>query len=238
MLNTHYLVLYYSSKLIISIFSSTKLITYILPIYPFLACITAAILLNYEKPENSKNRVLTVLLAIMGIIFFAAGCVLPFAKQLLQNDFAQYTTVLLPFAPAMIIGGICITICSIKDLRKELFFAIVLFITVLSAVGVPAAFKFDYIFGQNDLMKFANRAKVQNETLASFGFGRRFSLNYYYQKHVIYEQFSLYDKLQNLLNDDNTVIVIKNINVEEYSKHADFKIIDQGVKYSLIKKGN
>lgn len=218
--------------------SSTKLITYILPIYPFLACLTAAVLLNYEKPEIPKNKLLTVLLAILGVIFFIAGCILPFVKQLFQNDFAQYITVLFPFAPIMILGGFFITLFSIKDMRKQLFIVIVAFITALSAIGVPSAFKFDYVFGQNDLMKFANMAKVQNETLASFGFGRRFSLNYYYQKHVIYEQFPLYDRLKNLLDDDNTVIVIKNVDIEEYSKHADFKIIDKGVKYSLIKKDN
>ena len=218
--------------------SSTKLITYILPIYPFLACLTAAVLLNYEKPEIPKNKLLTVLLAILGVIFFIAGGILPFVKQLFQNDFAQYITVLFPFAPIMILGGIFITLFSIKDMRKQLFIVIVAFITALSAIGVPSAFKFDYVFGQNDLMKYANMARLQDEKLASFGFGRRFSLNYYYQKHVIYEQFLLYDRLENLLKDDKMLVVVKNIDIEECKKHTKFVIVDSGTKYSLIKRDN
>ena len=108
--------------------------------------------------------------------------------------------------------------------------------TALSAVGIPIAFNIDYMFGQNDLIKFAKMAKESNNTLASFGFGRRFSLNYYYQKHVIYEQVPLYDKLETLLNDDKTLIVVKNKDIEEYGKHSNFDIKETVTKYSLIKK--
>lgn len=218
--------------------SSTKLITYILPVYPFLACLVTAILLSYEKQNDSKNKILTAFLVCLGLIFFIAGCFLPFCKSFSPMEYAQYFAVLLPFSPVMIIGGIFIVICSVKDLRKELFWVFVLFITSLSAVGVPAAFKFDYVFGQNDLMKYANMARLQDEKLASFGFGRRFSLNYYYQKHVIYEQFLLYDRLENLLKDDKMLVVVKNIDIEECKKHTKFVIVDSGTKYSLIKRDN
>lgn len=217
--------------------SSSKLITYILPIYPFLACITAATLLEYSKSKHSKNKILTAFFVIFGAIFTIAGIAVPFITKPLSTALSGANMqILLPTVPIMVLGGIFMVIFAAKDCRKKLFITIVAFMTALSAVGIPIAFNIDYMFGQNDLIKFAKMAKESNNTLASFGFGRRFSLNYYYQKHVIYEQFPLYDKLETLLNDDKTLIVVKNKDIEEYGKHANFDIKETGTKYSLIKK--
>ena len=217
--------------------SSSKLITYILPIYPFLACITAATLLEYSKSEHSKNKILTAFFVIFGAIFTIAGIAVPFITKPLSTALSGANMqILLPTVPIMVLGGIFMVIFAAKDCRKKLFITIVAFMTALSAVGIPIAFNIDYMFGQNDLIKFAKMAKESDNTLASFGFGRRFSLNYYYQKHVIYEQFPLYDKLETLLNDDKTLIVVKNKDIEEYGKHANFDIKETGTKYSLIKK--
>lgn len=209
--------------------SSTKLITYILPIYPFLACLTAKVILDISEDEN-WNKVFNNVSVFAGIMFIIAGLSV-FSPIEIQG---QRLSNVMVCCPVTIFFGILLII--LKD-KKQLFLTTVLFFTMLSTIAVPAAFKYDYLFGQNDLMEYAKEAKENGSQLASFGFGRRFSLNYYYDGHVIYEQFPLYDRLNNLLNEENTVIVIKNIDSEEYSKHADFVVIHRGTKYSLI-KGN
>ena len=106
----------------------------------------------------------------------------------------------------------------------------------LSAFGMGTGFNIDYAFGQNDLMKYAKMAKDNNHAIASYGFGRRYSLNYYYQKHVIYERnINNYAKLKELLADKNTVVIIRNKNADEISQNAKFTVIEKGKKYSLIK---
>lgn len=216
--------------------SSSKLITYILPIYPFLACLTAKIIIDSSQNE-AINKFIRIINLVLGAIFIAAGLAIPdFIMPFFPSEIDGFAFELRPFAPILIIGGILLLVFTIKNLKKHLFISVIAIMTMLSAIGVPTAFKFDYLFGQNDLMHFAQYAKANNQQLASFGFGRRFSLNYYYQKHVIYEQFPIYERLNELLKDDNTVIVIKNKDLEEYKKHAEFAVIKDGYKYLLIKK--
>ena len=213
--------------------SSSKLITYILPIYPFLACLTAFVIISYEKVENF-NRVFIAFFSSLGLILITSGF-FPFFKSLLPPFLSVYFNVLSAFSFIFLIFGFLFIYFSFMSYKKQLFVTLVSFIMFLSAFGVPLAFNIDFSFGQNDLMNFAYFAKVTNSKLASFGFGRRFSLNYYYGKHVIYEQYPLFDNLNNLLKDKNTLIVIKNKDVQEYKKHSRFDVIKIGTKYSLIK---
>lgn len=216
--------------------SSSKLVTYILPIYPFLACLTAKIIIDYCQ-EEKINKFISMINFVLGVIFIIAGCAIPYIiMPFFPSEIDSFAFELTPFSPILIIGGILLLVFTIKKSKKQIFISVIAIMTMLSAIGIPTAFKFDYLFGQNELMDFAKQAKANNQQLASFGFGRRFSLNYYYQKHVIYEKFPIYERLNELLQDDNTVIVIKNKDLEEYKKHANFTVIRDGYKYLLIKK--
>ena len=226
-----------ASLLILTFFSisSSKLVTYILPIYPFLACLLAAIFISYLKSKE-YDKSIKISSIIIGSIFAIAGIVAPIVYMFLPQDIAEIIKDAIIITPTLLfIAGLGMIICAKQNYKKGLLTVFILFMTILSAIGTPIAFKIDYAFGQNDLMKYAKVAKDNNQNLASFGFGRRFSLNYYYQKHVIYEQFLLYDRLKPLLENKNTVIVIKNKDIEEISKNANFNIIEKGTKYSLIK---
>ncbi|MCR5261796.1 MAG: glycosyltransferase family 39 protein [Candidatus Gastranaerophilales bacterium] len=220
--------------------SSTKLITYILPIYPFLACLTAKVILDIEQTDKWDNF-FTNITTLFGIICVLTGIGVFCSKPFLPEELVQFVEYLYPFSSIFIYFGFVIFLASLihkyssTEFKNSLFKTTVAVMLVLSAAGIPIAFNFDYLFGQNDLMEYAKKAKDDNQKLASFGFGRRYSLNYYYGKHVIYEQFPLYDRLNNLLKDKNTVIVIKNKDYDEYKKHAKFDVIMAGIKYDLIK---
>ena len=206
--------------------SSSKLVTYILPIYPFLACLSAMIFISDNEEYDKPIRVSEI---ILGVIFLIAGLIVPctywffdFYKEIPIDDFV---IILLIFS--------AIVFFVKKNFSKTMAF--VFLMASLSAFAIPYAFNIDYSFGQNDLMKYAKAAKQSGNTLASFGFGKRYSLNYYYGKHVIYEPLPIYENLRELLKDKNTVVVLKNKEIVEIQKNADFQIIDKGVKYSLVR---
>lgn len=216
--------------------SSTKLITYILPIYPFLACLTASIFDKYLNSEEYQKSI-NISSIIFGIILLITSClsVLTY-KFYLASDTAEIIKPAIKFAsPLFALAGILLIVYAKKNCKKAVFSTIVLFMMLLSAFGTPIAFNIDYKFGQNSLIEFAQKAKDENKTLVSFGFGRRFSLNFYYQKHVIYEQFFDYDKLNKFLQDKNTVIVVKTNDLPEIEANAKIEIIEKDKKYSLIK---
>lgn len=210
--------------------SSTKLVTYILPIYPFLACLAAPIFLC-EK-GNEYNKPVRITEIILGSVFLAAGLIVPTVRYLTNvlNKIPSDNFIITFF----IVVGLFLIIK--KKLSKIVSFVI---LTIgLSAFGIPYGFNVDYSFGQNDLINYAKLAKFNNLQLASFGFGKRYSLNYYYGKHVIYETLPIYANLKFLLKDKNTVVVIKNKDFKEIKQNADFQIIEKGVKYTLIKGKN
>lgn len=216
--------------------SSTKLITYILPIYPFLACITAYLTVKYIT-DDEYTKAFNISTIVTGSIFLTAGIVSCFIKLFLPAEIYSDLAAGLPVVPILFIGaGVLMLISSIKSNKKAVFGSYVLFMMFLSAFGMETGFNIDYAFGQNDLIKYAKIAKDNNHAIASYGFGRRYSLNYYYQKHVIYERdINNYAKLKELLADKNTVVIIRNKNADEISQNAKFTVIEKGKKYSLIK---
>ena len=222
-----------ASLLILCFFSSSssKLITYMLPIYPFLACLAATI---FMSDENKKALDITSIL--FGIAMLITGIVLPFLPS---DVYSESTVIEFPLSyklivPAVFIFPACFMI-NAKNIKNGFFSSIVLLMILLSAIGNPIAFNIDFMYGQNDLMKYAKMAKENGNQLSSFGFGRRFSLNYYYQKHVIYGEQPSVEALNNLLNDKNTVIVVKNADLKTLSEISHFQVIETGIKYSLIK---
>ena len=110
------------------------------------------------------------------------------------------------------------------------------FILILSAFGTHQIFNIDYKFGQNDLMEYAKIAKGKHYELSTFKFGRRYSLLYYYEDKVKFQQEEDYAWLKETLNKPNSVVIIKNKELETIRQKADFKVLKKGRKYSLIKR--
>lgn len=209
--------------------SSSKLVTYILPIYPFLACLTATIFLNDNDEYKKPLRISEI---IYGTIFLIAGLIIPCTWYFLRDFYNSLTFSINFFIISLLIISAVIFLIK-KNVSKYISF--VFLMVCLSAFAVPYSFEIDYSFGQNDLINYAKMANMNNNQLASFGFGKRYSLNYYYTKHVIYETLPIYENLKELLKDKNTVVVIKNKEFDEIKRNVDFQTVEKGVKYSLIK---
>ena len=106
---------------------------------------------------------------------------------------------------------------------------------ILSGWGYKKFFDMDYKFGQNDLMRMAKFAKAEGYDLMTVGFGKRYSVYYYYDGQVEFFTEDDYDMMDELLENNNLRIIVRNNDLPAIEKSADITIVDAGRKYSLIK---
>ncbi|MDR1327540.1 MAG: hypothetical protein LBJ74_03950, partial [Heliobacteriaceae bacterium] len=201
--------------------SSTKLITYILPVYFFSANIMAFVWSSYIKNGEYK-KFINPAVYIFGAICLIAAVGAAFCKLYLPEQlYADISPAVLPCIALLVILGAGSITGALKNKRILVFASYVFFFTMMSAFLTKTCFQIDYKFGQNDLMRFAKIAKENNKPLAVYDFGRRYSLIYYYDGIV---DFDWKDK-------SPAYVVAKNKNLPE-----GLKTIEKGRKYTLLWK--
>jgi 4-amino-4-deoxy-L-arabinose transferase-like glycosyltransferase len=216
--------------------SSTKLMTYILPIYAPTAVLLAwwwgeYIFENkHQKSIKMSAYIFNSILILVAIVAAFSGLFLPTE---LTADIASTKWFLVALLSLVPLAGI---IFAVTNKKIGVFASYVAFILILSAFGTHQIFNVDYKFGQNDLIEYAKFAKENNFELSTFKFGRRYSLLYYYEDKVKFQQEEDYAWLNKTLNKPNSVVVIKNKEIETIRQNTEFKVIKTGRKYSLIKR--
>ena len=225
--------------------SSTKLITYILPVYFFTACILGFVwedyMFNkkYEKPIN-------ITVYILGGICILAGILTCFAKFVLPAQTYSDLLTIKWFCIILVLAfGISSILCAVKKHPKGVFACYVLFILITSAFGTKLFYNMDYKFGQNDLMHFAKYAHENGKKVAVINDERKYSVVYYYGiptdmdgRNVLF--ITLNDKeemkqLGHILDDKNIVAIIRKKQYQEIDKTFDFDVILEGRKHLLVK---
>ena len=225
--------------------SSTKLITYILPVYFFTACILGFVWENYmfnkkyEKPIN-------ITVYILGGICILAGILTCFAKFVLPAQTYSDLLTIKWFCIILVLAfGISSILCAVKKHPKGVFACYVLFILITSAFGTKLFYNMDYKFGQNDLMRFAKYAHENGKKVAVINDERKYSVVYYYgiptdmdSRNVLF--ITLNDKeemkqLGHILDDKNIVAIIRKKQYQEIDKTLDFDVILKGRKHLLVK---
>jgi 4-amino-4-deoxy-L-arabinose transferase-like glycosyltransferase len=214
--------------------SSTKLVTYILPVYFFSACIMAYVWTDYIENGSYRRPVETASYIWNGILLIAAAAGILTPVFLPENIYLDILQVKWGFVG--ILGG-CAGLgiwSTLKNKRVMVFASHVIFITLISAFLTKDFFKIDYKFGQDDLIHYAQTAKEQNCNLASFGFSRRYSLLYYYGGNVeMQRDREDFEWLKNKLK--NSYVIVRSKDVDEFSRNVNFYILEKGRKYSLVK---
>ena len=220
-----------ASVVIMLFFSSSKakLITYILPIYPFLAILIGNMWLNYIKNDN---KIVTKSLLIMNGILTFVGIVAPIVLIFLPKAIKSLFVPLLLLAPVVILP---FTFFIIKLLKKnkrfKAFLLQIIFISVMIGVLTPFGFNVDYYFGQSDLMKFAQMAKENQNTISTYLVGRKYCLLYYSGlKKIDFKTDEDMEWLKNELKKENNFVIMRNKKI----KDLPVKIKEKGVKYSII----
>lgn len=233
-----FLVLNWIAAVFIMLFfsaSSTKLITYILPIYIHLAFILGFAWTNYIENARYKKAV-NISVYIWGglaiLIAFGALFTPLFLPEQLYQDILQAKWMCIGFVAFM---GISSILCALKDKRFGVFMTYVIFTLLISAFCTKEFYNIDYKFGQNDLMEFAKYARENGDELISFGDTRRYSLLYYSGYHINYIEQKTADNLKEYLEDGEDLISIRKKYLDKYAKNIDYKIILEGRKYVLIR---
>lgn len=226
--------------------SSTKLITYILPVYFFTAFIMGALWESYVFDEKYKKPVNLSVYILGGICIFA-GVVTCFAKYVLPAQVYSDLLIIKWFCISLvIIFGISSILCAVKNFRKGVFACYALLIIITSAFGTKLFYNMDYEFGQNDLMQFAKYAKENNKKIVVLNNERKYSVLYYYGSPVdkntksrVYfisqDDKEEMAKLGHILDDRDVVVVVREKQMPQVDKTLDFDIILDGRKYSLVK---
>ena len=218
--------------------SSTKLITYILPIYFFSANILGYIWEDYIF-NNKYKKPINISVYIIGGICILAGITAVFAQYFLPAQIYQDIANIKWFCIALVLAfGISSILCAIKDWRKGVFAVYALFIIITSAFGTKLFYDLDYKFGQNDLMQFAQYAKENNKRIVVLNSERRYSVLYYYGKHVYYltlDDEGEMKKFGDVINDEDVVVIVKDKKLPLVEEKYKFDIINHGRKYFLLK---
>ena len=217
--------------------SKTKLITYILPIYPSLACLGGYIWTKYiEKGEYSRFINKTVY--VLGGIFILASIVAIFtplflpAQLVLDISSAKSLCITLLFA-----SGLASILFAKKERYLGVFFTYVLLMLALSAFGTEKFFKIDYKFGQDDLLKYAQIAKNENKTLTCYRFTHKYSLIYYGGKPVEFlGKECTHADLKTALEKSNNLVIIPHKAIDAEVESLNYKVIEDGRKYTLVER--
>lgn len=216
--------------------SKTKLITYILPIYFFTANILGHVWSEYitnGKHKIAINRSVYVWSGIMVFLGIAAMFTQYFLPPQLYQDILNAKWLCISL---VIIFGASSIVCVNKDYRYGVFYSYVLFMTFLSAYGTKELYNIDYKFGQNDIMEYAEYAKNNGNDVVIFGYGRKYSLLYYYGGHVTFETTNNYPYLDKALKNHNTLFIIRKDEYKDIAQNEDdFEILKTGRKYLLIR---
>lgn len=214
--------------------SSTKLVTYIVPIYFTMANMLAFAWVKYLDNKDYAKQINVTTHIWFGILFIAS-IVAMFTPLFLPKEIysvilpVKWFTIVLLFVFGLF--GILVA----KFNKKYLVFtSLVAFVTVLSAFGMGKYFNLDYSFGQNDLMKYGKYAVENNLNIITINNPNRYSLNYYGPKEV---KFGDYATIQDAFKDgnDKTVYIIRKKSLKLFNDIPQYEMVFDGVKYMLIK---
>ena len=217
--------------------SSTKLATYILPIYYPLAIIVGLMWQDYvdkkkhEKPINISVQILGWICLVAG---FAAMFTQYYLPAQLNDDIAEIKWFALI---CLIVFGLGSLLFVKYKKYVGVFIFYVLFMTVISAFATEEFFEVDYRFGQQDLVEFAKYAKDYNYKISSFNMDRKYSLLYYNDEKVDYNSNTglTVDSVKNDLTKKDYVIIIRNKEMYEIEGKLDYDVIKVGRRYTMIK---
>lgn len=209
--------------------SKTKLITYILPIYPFLAVLIAML---WQKYINQNDKIIKNSLIVLNSTFLLATLVAVFIPIILTPDLYQAFA---PLDKGIIFIVFPFAIFTIKSILKnktiKVFILQNLFFAILIGFLTPLAFRFDYNLGEYDLIKFAQIAKQENKTISAYMTGRKYSLLYYGdKKYIKFQTEENPDWLIKELNKKDNIVITKN----KYTENLPVQVINKGVKYSIV----
>lgn len=215
--------------------ATTKLPTYILPCVFPAAFITAYFWSKYIDNGEYKKSI-SVSVIIFNSILVIAAIVACFAFYFLKPELYSQIAGVQPHAIFLfVVLGIVGLASLIGDSRKVLFASYVIFMINLIVLSTNYIFPMMTKFGQDELVKYATKARFDGKKLMTFGVGRKYSLLYTYGDVVALQPEKDYKWLKEYIKENpDAYMIIKTKEMEEIKKDANFGFLDVGKKYMLV----
>lgn len=217
--------------------SSTKLITYILPVYIFIAYVIGFIWMEYIY-EDKYTKQINISSYIIGAIFLVVSIVAIFMKYFLPEQIYLDIVELKWFSIILLfLTGFALFFFTKKKQKSAVLATFIAFVTILSAFGTRIFYNFNYKFGQNDLMQFARQEKQLGHKLYVVNKPRKYSVLYYGGdvEYIVLKKKTPILKKSNTIFDKNSSAIISNKDYNKLSNKYNIKIIERKRKYSLVK---
>lgn len=234
--------IYFAVVFILFSTASTKLPTYILPLFP-----AAALLTGYywwvsdEKGENTRPIYnLTILFTAIFVLAAAVASIayyfLPYAIQAKLMTFIG-TTIISVYLVSMLL------VLRLKTERPlSIFAGYIIFMFFIVALSVSKIFNLVYDTGENEIVNYSIISIRPNNTsqLVTFDFAVKPSVMIEYQSEVNFVTDADFEKLDELLKYKGgpTFVIVKNknfLNDPDYEPKLKkrLKLLKTGEKYSL-----
>lgn len=237
--------IYLFSILIFFSISSTKLPTYILPLFPALSLITGYYWWGYIADNKFEKgiKISTIVSAVFFILFGIAGalalCVLS-GENLLYAQNADGFRMLM--SSWLIIISLITLLCLISKNRSLLFIANVILMLGVSIITSGKILSYTTTFGQTELEQYADKAQmVSGSKLVTMGFGKKYSIlskfdnKVYYIIEVDNEGYNALTAIKNEAEKEGSPVYLITKKKVQYPPEIlkGFKKLEEGQKYEL-----
>ena len=225
--------------------SSTKLPTYILPLFPAAALLTGYYWWISDEKNEHKNAI-SIATQTFATIFILAAMGASIAYYFLPSDL-QYA--MAPFKQITIVTLYLLSILMVLRLNTKralsIFSAYILTMIFIVSLSVSQIFNFVYATGENELVKYSLISIRPNNSsqLIPFDFAVKPSVMIEYQDKVNFVTNPDFKELDRLLEYKGgpTFVIVKNKNFRDdksYLKEIEkrLELIEAGDKYSLYVK--
>jgi len=182
--------IYFLSILLFFSVSSTKLPTYILPLFPAVSLITGYYWWGYIADNKFEKgiKISTIVSSIFFILLGICGTVmLNFTPEnsLIYVQNADSFRILM--SSWLIVISLITILCIISKNRSLLFIANVILMLGVTIITSGKIFNYVTTFGQTELENYADRAQmVSDSKLVAFGTGKKYSILNKYNGKVYY----------------------------------------------------
>ena len=216
--------------------SSTKLPTYILPVFPPAAMLLGLYMKEYIFEDKHLKNVNTSVIILNSV--FITAVVSLFTGMFLSGDIdVDFSTFRAPIAILLTVFPMAAIFAAIVKHRKTVFITQIIIMVGLAIISANQIFNFMCNFGENDLIKYALKAKEDKVKLASYDFGKRYSLIYYYDNKIDFQTENDVAWLKNYFEKNpKGYVILKLKNIQNLDGKIQYKVLDSGRKYCLIKK--
>lgn len=242
--------LVFASIYMLSIFlffsiSSTKLPTYVLPLFPALSLITGYYWWGYITDNKFEKgiKISTVTGAVFFILFGTGGALI---TNFLSGESLFYAQnadgFRLILSSWLIVISLITILCLISKNRPLLFIANVILMLGVSIITSGRILGYVTTFGQNELEHYADRAQiVSGSKLIAFGTGSKYSLLNNYEGKVYYvSEFnnSSYNIIKDIIKNadaQKTAVYLITKKKKQYPSSIlqEFTKLESGNKYDL-----